>query len=238
MGWRDITNATNERTVIVSVLPIAAVNHKLPLLNFPEKSSTVLLCCFYGNLNAIVLDYVARQKIGGTDLTYHYLKQFPVLLPNAYSQNDIEFIVPRVLELTYTAIDLIPFAEDLWDSGDQKMRRLFMKQRHGEKAATFEEFSAFDSAHLPEGVKLQDVLPPFLFDSEQRSSLRAALDARYARLYGLSRDDLRYILDPADPMGEDYPSETFRVLKEKEIAEYGEYRTQQLILEAWDGEGV
>jgi len=41
------------------------------------------------------------------------------------------------------------------------------------------------------------------------------LDARYARLYGLSRDDLRYILDPADLMGPDYPSETFRVLIEE-----------------------
>ena len=66
------------------------------------------------------------------------------------------------------------------------------------------------------------------------SLLRAALDARYAQLYGLSRDDLRYTLDPADVMGSDYPSETFRVLKEKEIAEYGEYRTQRLVLEAMD----
>jgi hypothetical protein len=66
--------------------------------------------------------------------------------------------------------------------------------------------------------------------------LRAALEAHYARLYGLTRDELRYILDPADLMGSDYPSETFRVLKEKEIAEYDEYRTQRLVLEAWDGE--
>ena len=34
--------------------------------------------------------------------------------------------------------------------------------------------------------------------------------------------------------GEDYPSETFRVLKEKEIRLYGEYRTRRLVLEAWD----
>jgi len=62
------------------------------------------------------------------------------------------------------------------------------------------------------------------------------INARYARLYGLTRDDLRYILDPADLMGADYPSETFRVLKEKEIAEYGEYRIRWLVQEAWDGE--
>lgn len=54
------------------------------------------------------------------------------------------------------------------------------------------------------------------------------------RAYGLTRDELRYILDPKDVMGEDYPSETFRVLKEKEIKAHGEYRTQRLVLAAWD----
>ena len=43
-----------------------------------------------------------------------------------------------------------------------------------------------------------------------------------------------YILDPADVKGPDYPSETFRVLKEKEIRQHGEYRTRRLVLEAWD----
>jgi hypothetical protein len=64
--------------------------------------------------------------------------------------------------------------------------------------------------------------------------LRAELDAYYAHLYGLDRDELRYILDPADIMGEDYPSETFRVLKNNEMRAYGEYRTSRLVLEAWD----
>lgn len=68
----------------------------------------------------------------------------------------------------------------------------------------------------------------------QREVVRAELDAYYAKLYGLTRDELRYILDPADIMGEDYPSETFRVLKEKEQREFGEYRTQRLVLAAWD----
>ena len=76
--------------------------------------------------------------------------------------------------------------------------------------------------------------PPFIFDTERRTLLRAELDAYYAHLYGLSRDELRYILDPADVMGPDYPSETFRVLKNNEIRQFGEYRTQRLVLEAWD----
>ena len=42
----------------------------------------------------------------------------------------------------------------------------------------------------------------------------AELDAYYSYLYGLTRRELEYILDPKAVMGEDYPSETFRVLKE------------------------
>jgi hypothetical protein len=64
------------------------------------------------------------------------------------------------------------------------------------------------------------------------AQLRAELDAYYARLYGLNRDELRYILDPKEVHGEDFPGETFRVLKEKEVRLYGEYRTRKLVLEA------
>jgi hypothetical protein len=67
-----------------------------------------------------------------------------------------------------------------------------------------------------------------------RRLFRAELDAFYAHLYGLNRDELRYILDPADLMGPDYPNETFRVLKNNEIRQFGEYRTQRLVLEARD----
>ena len=76
---------------------------------------------------------------------------------------------------------------------------------------------------------------PFRWDEEGRAQLRAELDAYYARLYGLTRDELRYILDPKEVHGEDFPSETFRVLKDKEIRLYGEYRTRRLVLEAWEG---
>ena len=60
-------------------------------------------------------------------------------------------------------------------------------------------------------------------DLERCAPHRAELDAYHARLYGLARDELRYILDPADVMGADYPSETS-----------GEYCTRWLVLEAWN----
>jgi hypothetical protein len=58
-------------------------------------------------------------------------------------------------------------------------------------------------------------LPPFKWAEDRRAVLRAESDACYAKLYGLTRDDLRYILDPKDVYGPDFPGETFRVLMEK-----------------------
>ena len=42
------------------------------------------------------------------------------------------------------------------------------------------------------------------------------MNREHAHLYGLIRDELRYILDPKEVHGEDFPSETVRVLKEKD----------------------
>ena len=126
-------------------------------------------------------------------MIFFIVKQLPVLPPYRYSRADIDFIAPRVLELTYTAWDLQPFAQDMGYHGD-----------------------------------------PFTWNPDRRAHLRAELDAYYAHLYGLTRDELRYILDPSDIYGPDFPSETFRVLKNNEIKQFGEYRTQRLVLEAWD----
>ncbi len=191
LTFKDITSATNERTAIFSVIPLVAVGHSAPLIfpmSPPHKTAALLAC-----LSSLIVDYCARTKIGGLHLTFSCLKQFPVLPPSAYPDPDLAFIVPRVLELTYTSHSMAPFAHDLGYDG-----------------------------------------PPFAWDEDRRALLRAELDAWYARAYGLTRDELRYILDPADVKGKGYPSETFRGLKTNEIRRYGEYRTRRLVLEAWD----
>ncbi|MGB6295526.1 MAG: restriction endonuclease [Rivularia sp. (in: cyanobacteria)] len=192
LGFRDICRSTDERTAIFSLLPKVAVNHKAPLI-FTSQINLKLYCLLLSNFNSLVLDYVARQKVGGTSLSLFILKQLPILPPESYTQEDIEFISTRVLELVYTAWNMQPFALDMGYDGEA-----------------------------------------FIWNSERRALLRAELDAYYAKLYGLTRDELRYILDPANVYGEDFPSETFRVLKNNEIKQFGEYRTQRLVLSAWD----
>ena len=66
----------------------------------------------------------------------------------------------------------------------------------------------------------------------------AELDAIFAYLYGLNTEDLRYILDPKDICGKGCINETFRVLKDNEIRQYGEYRTKRLVLEVLKTEDI
>lgn len=191
MGWRDITSAHVNRTVIASVFPLTATDDTLSII-LPIGGAFQAITLL-GNLNALVLDFVARQKVGGIHIRKYVISQFPILPPNFYTKARLAFLTPRMLELTYTSLAMAPFARDLGYDG-----------------------------------------PPFAWDEDRRTHLRADLDAFYARAYGVTRDELRYILDPANIMGDDYPSETFRVLKNKEMRDYGEYRTQRLVLEAWD----
>ncbi len=232
LGFRRITNATNERTIVASLLPATGAGDVLPVCL--SSASSTLMACLLSNMNALAADYIARQKVGGTHLDFHYARQLPVLPPDAYSADDLRFIVPRVLELVYTAWDLEPFADDVWAEADEPLRQAIRSQA----AANVRSLSvgAAGGRESPPGGLAggEEGLAPFRWDAERRAVLRAELDAYYARLYGLSRDDLRYILDPADVHGEGFAGETFRVLKEKEIRQYGEYRTRRLVLEAWD----
>jgi hypothetical protein len=191
MGWRDICRSTDERTCIVSVAAKSACAGEFAL--FFCDVSPLVQSALFANLNCIILDYQARFKITGAHLKQFHIKQLAILPPAFYTSPRLDFIIPRVLELTYTSHSLAPFARDLGYDG-----------------------------------------PPFGWDEDRRALLRAELDAFYARAYSLDRDELRYILDPADVKGPNYPSETFRVLKEKEIRHHGEYRTRRLVLEAWD----
>jgi len=173
-------------------------------------------------------------------------------------------VVGRVVELVYVAWDVKGFADEVWGEADGALREVLMwRWRESWEAMGGEpkgweapEWLGYYGAKAGEGFPL----PPFPWNPERRAQIQAELDAYYAYLYGLSRKQLRYILDPSDltkreleslgdPVEEvgnalvgyeerwrqsDFPGETFRVLREKERKRWGEYRTRRLVLEAWE----
>lgn len=205
IGFRDVTNATNERTCVTSILPrTAGAGDNAPLV-FTSRG-IVPSMCLLGMLSSLPFDYISRQKVGGSHMNIFIMKQMPVLPPEFFVGNISRCVVSRVARLCYFNHDLDGWAEELW-------KELTPEQR----------------AELPQlGDK-----EPFVYDPEKRAVWQAELDAIFAHLYGLSTEDLRYILDPEDVCGEGCINETFRVLKDNEIRQYGEYRTKRLVMEAW-----
>ncbi|WP_035736236.1 Eco57I restriction-modification methylase domain-containing protein [Glycomyces arizonensis] len=178
LGMRKVCRATDERTLICFLFPKGAVGDSTTLM-FPLIDSGH--GGLYAALSSFVLDYILRQKIGGTNIGPYQLNQLPV--PDRKQMLAHEsFLYGRVLELVFSSYDMRPFAVDMGDEGRA----------------------------------------PFVWDEERRFFMRAELDALFFHLYGIERDDVDYIM------------ETFPIVKRKDIAKFGSYRTKELILEIYD----
>ena len=205
-AFRDIARGVDMRTFIIASIPDAkGVGHTATLL-YAERGC-MPGASLYGMMSSLIFDYTTRQKIGGTHVSISFVKQFPVLTPDQIPSTMQWQIVKRVAELCYFNHDMDGWASELW-----------------------EEMSEEQRSELPQLGAHQ----PWVYNPERRAILQAELDAIFAHLYGLNTEDLRYILDPEDICGKGCINETFRVLKDNEIRQYGEYRTKRLVLEAWN----
>ena len=181
MGIRKISGATNERSFISTILPYSGLVDSLIFLLFEKfdyKKSKI--CCLLANFNSIVFDYIVRQKI--MYLVNNFIvEQLPVFPPKKYNERLENLIIPRVIELVYTSLDLEPFIKAI----------------------------EYDSH-------------PSNWNPKRRAQLKSEIDAIFAHLYNINRNDLCYIL------------ESFKVLKKKELLKYNEYRTKRLVLNAYE----
>jgi hypothetical protein len=131
-GFRNTTNSTNERTVIAPILPLCAVGNKITLVELDGiKDDYYLLAA---NLNSIVLDYFARQKVGATDLNNFYFKQFPIIPKKQYSSKQIEYIKNRVVALTVNTYEMQQaLGEQIhqWDSNERDVMKAELDALYG-----------------------------------------------------------------------------------------------------------
>jgi hypothetical protein len=218
VAQKKVTSATNERTMIATILGACAVNDTVHVFSPSDlRSPTDLLPLLCANLCSFALDYLGRQKLGGNAYSMFLIKQLPLLPPVTYDSSCAwssltltinGWMLPRVLELTYTAWDLEPFAQDCGWSG-----------------------------------------PPFRWDEERRFLLRCELDAAFFHLYlpadingnwqpaeNETREDLAR-LKASFPTPRDavpYIMDTFPIVKRKDEAQWGTYRTKDTILEIYD----
>jgi hypothetical protein len=214
LGWRDITNVGNERTIIACATPKVPIGHTFPLFFAPGVPGKVL-CALLANLNSLVTDYAARQKVGGTHITYNFLKQFPIMPPDEWSQLsqadcglDFGAVFSRVLELVYTAADLAPLAKDcgydappfVWDDDRRFEIRCELD------AASFHLYLPCDAIG---GWRRAD---------GETSDQLAALQKHFPT----PRDAVAFILDQ------------FPIVRQKDEQAHSRYRTRERILEIYD----
>lgn len=142
LGFKDVTAPTNVRSMIAALIPGSGVGNTLPIVS-ADWYGGADAACLLANFNAVLFDYVARQKIQGQHLNWFIVEQLPVVPPEQYGavtfgpKTAEEIVRETVLELTYTAHDMASFARDIGHvDGDG------------------------------------EVLPPFRWDAERRLSLR------------------------------------------------------------------
>ena len=119
LGFKHVTAPTNIRSMIAALIPGVGAGNSLPLLLGTNGSTTGTVAAMVANLNSIPLDYVVRQKVQGQNLNWFIIEQLPVVPPDRYEavrfgpKTASEIVREAVLELTYTAHDMAPFARDM-----------------------------------------------------------------------------------------------------------------------------
>lgn len=215
LGWREVTDArASARTVIACVIPRAGVNNKFLLLFSGEADVSL----FYAGVLSFAFDYAARQKVAGLALNYFTMKQLPALIPHRF-RDDCEWLagraplrvwlLSRVLELTYTAWDLEPFAQDCGWAGppfrwDEERRFLLRCELDAAFFHLYLPAEANGDWRLAEGETAEDL-------------------ARLKASFPTPRGAVAYIMD------------TFPIVRRKDEAKFeGDYRTKRVILEIYD----
>ena len=120
LGFRNITNTTNERTVIAAMIPAAGVGNSMPVL-FAGARPHLLA----GLLSSFAVDYVMRQKLGGTNMNFFYVEQLPIPVPETFdarcpwdtSLSLQDWFDARMVELVHTSDDTMAMAAAFGDDG-------------------------------------------------------------------------------------------------------------------------
>ncbi|MCA0921980.1 Eco57I restriction-modification methylase domain-containing protein [Pseudooceanicola nanhaiensis] len=143
----------------------------------------------------------------------------------------MDFLVRKKVSLTmsYTIMDSLPFPRDYSTTPSAEA----IARRVCALCAVGEEMAEFRAQAVKAGIL---EAPDAIIEApDQRAAVAAEIDVLVAReVFGQSKQEMLYILDPDNILGPDCGVETFKALRNAELREFKEFRTQRLIEEAWD----
>jgi len=210
LAFKEISAPTNARSMIATLMPRAAFGNKVPLLipQVPEPANAAFVAAsLLANLNAICFDFVLRQKLQGQTINLFILEQLPVIAPTRFNEP-----LPAAFATAMRAAGLMNGHHPRPTVADFVLPQVL--------ALTY---TAHDMAPFARDLGYVDaagqVLPPFIWNEDERRARLAALDALFFYLYGINPDDAAYILD------------TFPIVREQDEKAFGHFRTRDDILD-------
>jgi hypothetical protein len=210
IGYKSVTAPSNMRTMIAAIVPRCGVGNSMAMLlpqsagdpNYARWAALLLanLCC-------VPFDFALRQKVQGQNLNWFIVEQATVIAP-------AEFDKP----LPAPFVDAMRTAKLMNGHHAQPTVADFVLPQV--LALTY---TAHDMAPFARDMGYVDatgaVLPPLVWNEDERRARMAALDAVFFYLYGLDADDASYILH------------SFPIVREQDQKMFGSFRTHDDILQ-------
>ena len=192
LAFKDVTAPTNVRTMIAALLPLAGMGNTLPFLhpavNGDAQQYVKHAPLLLANFNAFAFDFVARQKVQGQHLNWFVVEQLPVIAPERFEAS----------------------------IGGQHIAT-FIHQQVLALTYTAHDMAPF-ARDMGDVDARGEVLPPFVWNEEDRRARMASLDALFFHLYGINANDAAYMLD------------SFPIVREQDEKAFGRFRTKDDIL--------
>ncbi|HPL80637.1 MAG TPA: hypothetical protein PKY40_16635, partial [Burkholderiaceae bacterium] len=210
LAFKDVTAPTNARTMIAAMVPGAGFGNTLPVLLPANESALAQYSQFaallLANFGSFAFDFVARQKVQGQHLNWFVVEQLPVIAPERFQET-----LPAAFAKAMRAAGLMNGHHAHPTVADFVVPQVLALSYTAHDLAPFARDLGYVDAD-------GQVLPPIVWDEEERRARLAALDALFFYLYGLDANDAAYILD------------TFPIVREQDIKAFGSYRTKDDVL--------
>ncbi len=209
IAYKSVTAPSNMRTMIDAIVPKCGGGNSMAML-IPETGHEASYArwapLLMANLSCMAFDFALRQKVQGQNLNWFIVEQSVVIAPARFNE-----ALPAAFAQAMRAANLMNGHHPHPTVADFVVPQVL--------ALTY---TAHDMAPFARDLGYVDtagqVLPPFVWNDEERRARLAALDALFFHLYSLNADDASYILD------------TFPIVRDQDVKAFGRYRTKEDIL--------
>jgi hypothetical protein len=210
IAYKSVTAPSNMRTMITAMVPRCGVGNSMAML-LPERGAEAgyarWASLLLANLSSMAFDFALRQKVQGQNLNWFIVEQATVIAPARFDEQ-----LPAKFAAAMRAAKLMNGHHPHPTVADFVLPQVLALTYTAHDMAPFARDMGYVDA-------AGEVLPPLVWNEDERRARLAALDAVFFYLYGLDAKDATYMLD------------TFPIVREQDTKTFGSYRTQQDILQ-------